>query len=208
METSRLGFVSHCPGMSGGQRGGRMPRGTRAGPGSAIVRKEKSHSCPGCSAATFRREPGALSAHWQKASQGSSPSAFTTRVGGGWWRPPPAGQWRVGGPGGPEAYFPVSPKPSKHAPSRPDALLDPNALCHREPGTEPVFFISSHLLWQPRVCLVFTSRDAWKLSLLDHTRGASQHFPSSADIFLVMSVVSTAAFPPELSQEQQGSSCS
>lgn len=121
---------------------------------------------------------------------------------------PPNWAVEAGGPGGPEAYFPVSPKPSKHAPSRPDALLDPNALCHREPGTEPAFFISSHLLWQPRVCLVFTSRDAWKLSLLDHTRGASQHFPSSADIFLVMSVVSTTAFPPELSQEQQGSSCS
>lgn len=48
-ETSRLGFVSHHPGMSGGQRGGRTPRGTRAGPRSAIVRKQKTRSCPGCS---------------------------------------------------------------------------------------------------------------------------------------------------------------
>lgn len=39
--------------------------------------------------------------------------------------------------------------------------------------------------------MVFTSRDAWILSLLDHTRGASQCFPSSADIFLVM------PFPPQ-----------
>lgn len=68
----------------------------------------------------------------------------------------------------------------------PDPLLDPNTPCHWGPGTEPAFFISSHLLWQPCVCLVFTSRDAWRLSLLDHTRGASQCFPSSADIFLMM----------------------
>lgn len=109
----------------------------------------------------------------------------------GRWRPPLARQQRLGGLGVPKHISQSPPKPSKRAPSPQDALLDPNALCHREPGTEPAFFISSHLLWQPRVCLVFTSWDAWILSLLDHTRGASQRFPSSADIFLVM------LFPPQ-----------
>lgn len=104
---------------------------------------------------------------------------------------PPVRQQRLGGLGDPKHASQPPLKPSKHALSPPDTLLDPNVLCHQEPGTEPAFFISSHLLWQPRVCLVFTSQDAWILSLLDHTCGVSQCFPSSADIFLVMT------FPPQ-----------
>lgn len=99
---------------------------------------------------------------------------------------PPSKAVEAGGSGWPKAHSPAPPKPSKCAPSPPDALLDPNTPCHWVPGTEPAFFISSRLLWQPCVCLVFTSRDAWRLSLLDHTRAASQRFPSSADIFLMM----------------------
>lgn len=104
----------------------------------------------------------------------------------------PARQWGPGGLGDPKHVSqsqPPSPPSMPHPPR--EALLEPHALCHREPGAEPMFFISSHLLWQPHVCLVFTSQDAWILSLLDHTRGASQCFPSAADIFLMM------LFPPQ-----------
>jgi len=126
-----------------------------------------------------------LSACWQEPSLGSSPPACTAQFAGAGGEPP----WQGTGGWGAwttQSTFPSPLKPSKRAPSPSDALLDPNTLCHQEPGTEPAFFISSHLLWQPCVCLVFTSRGAWILSLLDHTRGASQRFPSSTDIFLVV----------------------
>lgn len=113
-----------------------------------------------------------------------------------------------------QSTCPSPPQALQACPIPPDAPLSPNAPCHRDPGTEPAFVISSHLLWQPCVCLVFTARDAWILSLLDHTRGASQRFPSSADIFLMVplppqpfpgsSPRSTRAAPAADGQPQRG----
>lgn len=84
-ETSRLGFTSRCPSMSGGQRGGRTLQGPRAGPRSAIVRKQKSCSCPGCHVSE-----GA----WRAVSMlaGSFPGILAPSIHHlGWrdrWRPP------------------------------------------------------------------------------------------------------------------------
>lgn len=68
-------------------------------------------------AATFRREPGLLSARWQEALQGSSAPAFTARVGGAGGDPPRARQQRLGGLSGPKHISQSPPQPSKHAPS-------------------------------------------------------------------------------------------
>lgn len=48
-------------------------------------------------------------------------------------------------------------------PVPPNPVPAPNSMCHREAGMEPVLFIPSSLLWQPCVCLVFTSQDPWIL---------------------------------------------
>lgn len=159
-ETSRLGFVSHCPGMSGGQRGGRTPRGTRAGPGSAIVRKQKSHSCPGCSGrGSCHISEGARSAVSTLAESFAGILSLGIHRSGGRGLveiSPPARQQGLGGLGGARNTLPSFPQALQACSVPPRCSARPKR--HVPPGTwhrACVFHFIPSPLATPRVFGVY-----------------------------------------------------
>lgn len=97
-ETSRLGFKSQHPGVSGGQRVEKCPGQCGLAPVWLLSRSRSLGPARDEAAATFLREPAALSARWQETLQGSSPPAFTARL-GGLMENPPSKAVKAGGSG-------------------------------------------------------------------------------------------------------------